>query len=57
MPKQSFDSWKAKVNLHIVLQCGMEADDLPDYDYYSDYEMGASPKDVAHDAIAAAREM
>ena len=38
--KLDFDEWKRRVNLAVLQLCGMECDDLPDFDYQRAYEAG-----------------
>lgn len=50
-----FEKWKKLVDEHVQRLCGLSADDLPDWDYYSAYEDDVSPAKAAKMAIAAAR--
>jgi len=53
---RTFEQYMALVNLHMRLKCGMQSDDLPDYDYASAYADGVAPNRVAARAISAAGE-
>ncbi|MFH1690402.1 MAG: hypothetical protein ABIE42_09225 [Candidatus Eisenbacteria bacterium] len=44
--RDDFDTWKRKVSALVSKKYGVEADDLPDIDYYSHYEDGMSPAQV-----------
>ena len=50
----SFDNWKAAVNRHILNTCGLDADDLPDWGYWSAWNDGVSPRIAAREALEAA---
>ena len=52
--KMTFEEWKRRVNLHMINLCGMESDDIYDWDYYSAYTDGCSPKTAARCALEAA---
>lgn len=48
---QNFDQWMARVNAELDKICGMDSDDLPDYDYADDYENFLTANTSAHLAI------
>lgn len=54
--KLSFEEWQIKVNSYVIRGCGMEIDDLPDYDYWNAWDAGDSPHKCAQDVIANAKE-
>ena len=47
----AFETWLAKVNKVVVLTCGLGIEDIPDYDYWSSWNHGMSPEDVAQEAL------
>ncbi len=56
MAKISFDTWKQQVNQEVQTRTGMQADDLDDWCYTSDWQDGMSPKCSAARAIRNAKE-
>lgn len=46
----TFNEYMNKVNKHLIKICGMVSDDLPDYNYILDWEIGESPKFCAEQA-------
>lgn len=46
-----FDEWKAIVNQIVQRKCGLSCDDLPDYDYMSEWEGGSTASDCADAAL------
>ncbi len=54
--KMTFEQWKTLVNQHINHMCGMFADDLPDYDYWRDWNNGVTARVAAFRAINAAKD-
>lgn len=46
-----FANWMNKVDAAIMKRCGMESADLPDCDYWMNYENGTSPSRMATIAI------
>lgn len=54
--KRSFEDWMASVDRQVSASVGLSADDLPDVDYYSLYESGATPASAAREAIQATQE-
>jgi hypothetical protein len=53
---EGFEQWLRKVNYHLIQQCGMVSDDLPDRPYRDMYEGGDSPEDAATEALEYAKE-
>lgn len=50
--KKTFEEFKKEVNVFVGrLTGGLSTDDLPDYDFYSNFEEGVSPLDVAYDLL------
>lgn len=45
--KQTFLDWKRQVESKLIGICGMESDDIPDYDYYTDYHNDRTPMESA----------
>ena len=44
----AYRDWKAAVNRHILnMPCGLDADDLPVWDYWSAWNDGVSPRNYA----------
>ena len=41
----NFDKWMEEVNDQLVVICGMESDDLPDYEWRFDYDEGLEPNE------------
>lgn len=56
MPRRSFTDWKREVNEYLIRLCGLDADCLPDVDYYSYYEQKTTPERAARKAIRIAKE-
>lgn len=56
MDTVTFESWMVDVNRVLGKLCGMQADDLPDYDYRVAYEMCKGPVWVAKDVIRNAKQ-
>lgn len=52
--RASFEEWKRQVNIELARLCGMVADDLPDCDYWMEWQSGTSPLEMAHEALEAA---
>jgi len=53
---KAFKAWMVKVDEALVAKCGLCSADLPDWDYWSAWEDGASPKGAATQAYKAAGE-
>jgi len=47
MVKRTFDEWLEAVNEWLEQTIGISLDDLPDYNMYSLYECGESPRRAA----------
>lgn len=56
MNHETFESWIAAVDSHLIRQCGMVHDDLPDCCYTDWYADGVEPKGAARRAIRNAKE-
>jgi len=56
MAKKTFAQWRKAVDEQICKRVGLNADDLPDYDYVGAYESGRAPAGVASSVIRAARD-
>jgi hypothetical protein len=54
--EQEFRAWKAHVNAAVRARIGLDADDLPDVDYWSMWSSGTTPKAAAARALRNARE-
>jgi hypothetical protein len=54
--KLTFEQWKVQVDRHVLEQCGLHADDLPDYRYRDAYEDNVKPATAARKAIMAAKK-
>lgn len=54
MKNENFDTWMAMVNLYVEHLCGLGVDDIPDYNYWDNFDAGISPKVTAHEALEAA---
>lgn len=52
----TFDTWKARVNVLVESKLGLSTDDLPDMDYYSEFEAGTSPAEMADMVLSQAQE-
>ena len=52
--KMTFEEWKCQVDQHLMNLCGMESDDIDDWDYYVAWEDGRSPMAAAKQALEAA---
>lgn len=52
----TFEEWKHAVDLAIQRKCGLSADDMPEWDYWSAYDDGVSPSKAAAMAIRAAMD-
>jgi hypothetical protein len=56
MSKRTFEQWKDEVDAHLLNMIGVNSDDIPDYDYYTDYTDGIAPARTARRAYKAAEE-
>jgi hypothetical protein len=55
--KKTFEEWKKQVDLEIEKRAyGLNSDDLPDYDYWAEWEAGESPVFTAKAAIQNAKD-
>ena len=54
MKYKNFDTWMTMVNLQVERLCGLGVDDIPDYNYWDNFDAGISPEDTAHEALEAA---
>lgn len=52
----SYDQWKLQVSRHVLEQCGLHADDLPDYRYRDDYDDNVKPAITARRVVKAAKK-
>lgn len=48
-------AFKAEVNKEVLALCGMECDDLPDFNYVGAFNKGWSPKLTARKVVAWAK--
>lgn len=53
---KSIEEYMSLVDMALDAKCGMCADDLPDYDYWSAYSDSVPPRLVAARVLRAARE-
>ncbi|MEK0326434.1 MAG: hypothetical protein QQN63_12095 [Nitrosopumilus sp.] len=51
-----YNVWKARVNMVVRGQVGLDTDDLPHWKYRDDYDNGFSPTESANRAIRNAKE-
>ncbi len=51
MSKMSYEDYMKKVDKYLLRKVGLTHMDLPDYHYWDSYNEGATPKEVAEDAI------
>lgn len=49
--KMSFREWMRKVDKSLVIKCGMDNRDLPDYHYRDEYDNGATAAGCAARAL------
>ena len=49
--RAKFELWKQRVNIEVLLLCGLGADDLPDCCYADWFEDGVSAKAAAKRAL------
>jgi hypothetical protein len=47
----SFETWMKQVNRTIFQSCGLGVEDIPDYDYWSNWNAGVSPEQTAEEAL------
>lgn len=47
----TFETWMKKVNRVVVQTCGLGVEDIPDYDYWSNWDAGVSPEETAKEAL------
>ena len=47
----TYEAWKMKVDKHLVKICGLEGDDLPDWGYWTAWDDGEHPYDVACEVL------
>jgi len=52
----TFEQWKSLVNQYVVAKCGMDCDDIDDWNYTDAYRDGVSAKVAASRAIRNAME-
>lgn len=52
----TFEEWKRRVNAYLYAACGLEADDLPDWNYADAYDHNMKPSDAARYALKSARQ-
>lgn len=50
MSKTNFDDWMMEVDACLIDYCAMDSSDLPDVDYYSNWESNVTPQEMA-DAV------
>jgi hypothetical protein len=50
----TFEVWMREINRFMERVVGVSSDDLPDWSYWDAWSDGATPKDAARDALAAA---
>ena len=51
-----YEEWKKKVDAELEKICGMDSDDIPDWDYIEAYNNKMSPKRAAKAAFVAAQD-
>lgn len=51
----TFEQWKDRVNMAIIHRTGVEADNLPDWEYHSAWSRGMAPSVAAGKVIANAK--
>jgi hypothetical protein len=52
MTKQiAFEDWLKIVNTFVIDSCGLGIEDIPDYDYWSSWDAGMNPEEVAQEAL------
>jgi hypothetical protein len=51
----SFEDWKYEVNKVVLRLCGMECDDLPDFDYYASWMDGRKVEQTAKSVVRRAK--
>ena len=58
MRRKSFEEWKQAVTEHVrkMTHHMLDAEDLPDIDYYSMYDVGMSPALAANRALKNTKE-
>jgi len=47
----SFEAWMKVVNRKVFQSCGLGVEDIPDYDYWSNWNSGVSPEQTAEEAL------
>lgn len=52
----AFAAWKDAVDIHLLKLCGMNADDIPDHCYRSDWQSHMTPEQSAKRAIKRAKQ-
>jgi hypothetical protein len=52
--KMSFEEWKLATTQALERMAHVGCDDIPDWDYYSAWTAGVSPKQAAREALVAA---
>lgn len=50
----AFEAWMQKVNRIVIQTCGLGVEDIPDYDYWNNWDAGVSPEETAQEALEAA---
>jgi len=50
-PEISFEDWMHQVDVALESEIGMDSSILPDRDYYTYYESGMKPKEVAQEVL------
>jgi hypothetical protein len=53
MKYENFDTWMVMVNLQVEQLCGLGVNDIPDYNYWDNFDAGVSPEDTAYEALEA----
>jgi hypothetical protein len=48
----TFEEWKAEVNGHVLRIAGVTCDDIGDAEYWSSWNAGVTPKEMAVEALA-----
>jgi hypothetical protein len=47
-----FETWMLEVNQVIFETCDLGVDDIPDYDYWSNWDSGVSATETAQEALS-----
>jgi len=50
--EHDFETWMLEVNRVILQECSLGVDDIPDYDYWSNWDLGVSAAETALQALS-----